>query len=402
MYFDPYMQKAMLLEDEDPNALLEATGAPVSNPPAPLGVGMGMPQNAPTGLPMASQGAFGYQPDPELQRKSQLMNMFSNINRIGGGQGLDDPFAAQMQQNQELAMQRMRSLQSARQDNPYYDYELAKARKYFVLKEGETEDEGFRRFTQEQFKDPTESVYSQKVDGLVASGVDKGLANQLVNGLVEVKAGPGGIQQIINKGTGEVVGTMTSEQAALAEGIVARGKAFGESIQGKVDGWITDLDNITQMQMETQDLVEFSEGWLDRLSQKNEDGTYAIATGPLEGLVASLGLGGVNIGELSADDIMNRLQSLQIVNLAPVTKSELKAMGELFATPGKTNAQNIGSIKSFLNKLAREQKKQQRVYGRAVSKLNANYDNLEGYDRQYLDDTYGNWRPLTENGVDYE
>jgi len=400
MYFDPYMQKAMLLDDEDPNALLEATGAPVSNPPAPQGVGMGMAPIAPTGLPMAPQ-AMGYTPDPELQRKSALMGMFSNINRVGGGQGLADPFAAQMQQNQELAMQRMRALQAAQQDNPFYDYELAKSRGYFALNEGETDVEGFRRFTQEQFKDPEQSVYSEKVDGLVNSGIDKGLASQLVTGLVDVKAGPGGIQQIINKGTGEVVGTVTAEQAAAIEATVARGKEFGESIQGKVDGWISDLDEISLAEEQTQDLQEFSKSWFDRLSAKNADGTYALATGPLEGLMTNLGLSGMALGELSSDDIQNRLASLQIVNLAPVTQQELKAMGELFATPGKLNAQNLGSIKSFMNKLNRVQRELGRKKGKAISRLNANYDDLEDYDRQYLQDSYGNWRPLTDEGVDY-
>jgi len=295
----------------------------------------------------------------------------------------------------------MRALQAAQQDNPFYDYELAKSRGYFALNEGETDVEGFRRFTQEQFKDPEQSVYSEKVDGLVNSGIDKGLASQLVTGLVDVKAGPGGIQQIINKGTGEVVGTVTAEQAAAIEATVARGKEFGESIQGKVDGWISDLDEISLAEEQTSDLQEFSKTWFDRLSAKNEDGTYSLATGPLEGLMTNLGLSGMALGELSSDDIQNRLASLQIVNLAPVTQQELKAMGELFATPGKLNAQNLGSIKSFMNKLNRVQRELGRKKGKAISRLNANYDDLEDYDRQYLQDSYGNWRPLTDEGVDY-
>jgi len=227
------------------------------------------------------------------------------------------------------------------------------------------------------------------------------LASQLVTGLVDVKAGPGGIQQIINKGTGEVVGTVTAEQAAAIEATVARGKEFGTDIQGKVDGWISEWDSIQTAREETADLQEFSKSWFDRLSAKNEDGTYQIQTGPLEGLVANLGLGNMAIGELSSDDIINRLESLQIVNLAPVTTQELKAMGELFATPGKVNQQNLGSIKSFMNKLNREQKRLDRAEGKVRSRLNSNYDSLEEFDRQYLRDVHGEWRPLTEDGVPY-
>jgi hypothetical protein len=117
--------------------------------------------------------------------------------------------------------------------------------------------------------------------------------------------------------------------------------------------------------------------------------------------MTDLGLSGMALGELSSDDIQNRLASLQIVNLAPVTQQELKAMGELFATPGKLNAQNLGSIKSFMNKLNRVQRELGRKKGKAISRLNANYDDLEDYDRKYLEDSYGNWRPLTDEGVDY-
>lgn len=336
--------------------------------------------------------------DPTLQRDARIMGALSNINRVAGGPGLENPFQNQLAQAQEqhnmIQKARMQQLAKATDPskNPFYEYETAKQRGYFALGENEDDAAGFLRYTRERFAPKKDSVYSEKVAGLVESGLDQGLASQLANGLVEVKAGPGGIQQIINKGTGEVVGTMTNEQAATAESIVGRGKQFGESIQGNIDERIAELDMLQDAEYEMADLTEFSEEWLDRLSAKNADGTYAFQTGPLQGLLGSLGLGTEGIGELSADDIFQRLQSLQIVNLAPVTQQEMKAMGELFANPSAINEQNIGKVKSFLRKIKREQRTIERKRGRARTWLTENEDNLNPYDVQYLDGNYGEWR----------
>ena len=100
MYFDPYMQKAMLLDNDDPNALLEGTGAPVSQPRAPLGVSTPQPTMPPQAHSMAPQGMFNYTPDPAMQRDANIMGMFSNISQIGGGAALNNPFEQQIKQNQ--------------------------------------------------------------------------------------------------------------------------------------------------------------------------------------------------------------------------------------------------------------------------------------------------------------
>lgn len=339
-----------------------------------------------------------YQVDPTLQRDARLMGMFSNINQVAGGRGLDNPFQNQItqQQDQHNAIQKARMAQLTKLNdpskNPFYEYETAKQRGYFTLGENEADDAGFLRYTRERFAPKKDSVYSEKVAGLVGSGIDEGIANQLANGLVEVKPGPGGIQQIINKGTQEVVGTMTAEQAALVEGTVARGKDFGETIQAKVDERISEMDMLQDAQYEMEDLTQFSEDWLKRLSAKNQDGSYAFQTGPLQGLQVALGLGNQALGELSADDIFQRLQSLQIVNLAPVTQQEMKAMGELFATPNQINEANIGKINSFMRKLQREQKGIERRRGRARTWLTENEANMNPFDVQYLEGNYGEWR----------
>ena len=259
---------------------------------------------------------------------------------------------------------------------------------------------GFRRFTQEQFKDPTQSVYSEKMESL-SNFLPEDQAAGLINGINEVRTGPGGISELINKATGEVIRALSAEEAGQIEGVVARKKQFGTDIQGKIDGYIADLDEIQVAREETADLQEFSKGWFDRLSAKDADGNFTLDTGPIQGLMGSIGLGGFEIGELGADDIQNRLASLQIVNLAPVTQQEMKAMGMLFANPSQLNEQNLGAIKSFMNKLQREQNKLNRREGRAKAKLDANFDNMEDYDRQYLESSYGDWRPLTADGVDY-
>jgi hypothetical protein len=339
-----------------------------------------------------------FQPDQAMARDSRIFGALNNINQIGGGAALANPFQTQidLQQKQHNALQMERMRQAGQRNdptkNPFLEYETAKQRGYFTLGEGEADDAGFLRYTRERFAPKKASVYSEKVDGLVAAGFDEGLANQLANGLVEVRPGPGGIQQIINKGSGDVVQTLTADEAANIEQVVGRGKKFGENIQASVDERIALLDQIQDAEFEMADLTEFSQGWLDKLSAKNEDGSYSFQTGPLQGFMASLGLGNEGIGELSADDIFQRLQSLQIVNLAPVTQQEMKAMGELFANPGAINEQNIGKIKSFMRKLQREQKSLGRKSGRARTWLTENESNMNQFDIDYLEGNYGTWR----------
>ena len=416
MYFDPYMQKAILLDDDDPQALLRDTQEPLSNAPAPglqaslqrgpaAPISVGTPEvvNAPQGAPAAPPGYSQFQPDPMLQGLAGIRSAFSNLGTYAGQPQAENIFQNQIDQqalSHKLATERIRAIGASKKDDPFHAYEEAKARKYFSLGEGETEEQGLRRFTQEQFKDPTKSVYSEKMDSL-KSFLPEEQAAGLINGINEVRTGPGGISELINKATGEVIRTLSAEEAGQIEGVVAREKQFGTDIQGKIDGFITDLDEIQLAREETADLQEFSKGWFDRLSAKDADGNFTLDTGPIQGLMGSIGLGGFEIGELGADDIQNRLASLQIVNLAPVTQQEMKAMGMLFANPSQLNEQNLGAIKSFMNKLQREQNKLNRREGRAKAKLDANYDNMEDYDRQYLDSSYGDWRPLTADGVDY-
>ena len=392
-YFDPYQVQAMIGFGQPQGALtpeeeMQALGMTPGANLAPV------PQTGPLAptpaAPAVPPGYEQFKADPRMQGMGAITNAFNAL--AGGGANMFQDSIAYQQQAHEMNNQRLRALKAAQNDNPFVEYETAKERGYFKLGENEDDAAGFLRYTRERFAPKNKSVYSQKVEGLVESGIESGLANQLANGLVEVKEGPGGIQQIINKGTQEVVGTVTPEQAGLIEGIVGRGKAFGEGIQGQIDTRIAELDSLQDAEYEMADLTEFSEQWLDRLSAKNEDGSYAFQTGPLQGLMASLGLGNEGLGELSADDIFQRLQSLQIVNLAPVTQQEMKAMGELFANPSAINEQNIGKIKSFLRKIKREQKSIERKRGRARTWLTENESNMNQFDINYLGENYGEWR----------
>ena len=402
MYFDPYMQKAMLLDDEDPNALLDATGAPVAAPPAPQYPSPSFPGFGPTGPLGASQGL---QPvDPELQRKANIMGMFSNINQVAGGRGLDNPFQNQIDLNQKMQLERMRQLRQNAIDNPFFDYELAKSKGYFKLNEGEDDAKGFRRFTQEQFKDPTKSVYSEKVEGLVASGIDETLANQYVNGAVEARTGPGGITQLINKLTGEVEGTLTAEQAAAIESTVAQGKSFGENIGQKIETSIQDLNAIGGEELVLQQAVEGINYWTEKLSEKDADGNYVMDTGLIQGLMTDLGVADFAYGELDAAAVEAKLRNLQIVNLAPVTEKELKLLGKLFAGTAVMNEQNLGTLQGYLKRVEEKQADVARRKGNAIFTLDANYDYLNAPNRTYLNNRYGtgeegSWRPATADSV---
>ena len=392
-YFDPYQVQNMMGFGQPQGALtpeeeMEALGmtpganlAPVP-PTGPLA-----PQPAQPAVP---PGYGQFQADPKLQGLAQITDAFNALG--GGGANAFTSTLAYQKQAHDLHNERLKAIKANEKDNPFREYEEAKARGYFTLGEGEADDAGFLRYTRERFAPKQKTVYGQKVEGLTAAGFDAGLANQLASDLVEVRTGPGGVQQIINKGTQEVVQTLTADEAGTIEGIVGRGKAFGESIQGKVDERIAELDQLQDAEFEVEDLTQFAGEWLDRLSTKNEDGTYAFQTGPLQGLQNALGLGNQALGELSADDIFQRLQALQIVNLAPVTQQEMKAMGELFANPGAINEANIGKVKSFLRKMQRTQKGIDRRRGRARTWLTENADNMNQYDVDYLDSNYGEWR----------
>lgn len=374
-----YMTSA-LLDDPAVRRRERPLEGPQSNAPAPQYPSPPMAQMSPYGLPMGLQDP--YQPDPELQRKSQLMDMFSNLNRVGGGAGLQNPFAAQMEQNQALATQRMRSLQSAQQDNPFYDYEQAKARGYFALREGETEDEGFRRYTQEQFKDPAQSVYGQKMDDITdLMNGDKAGATKLANGLLEVRPDPFGGQGVYDLSTGEFTTAYTPSQIAAGKALIegATGEAAGEAktnweVVGQVEGNLSTL----------ADEWEASHAGVRRGREALEMlNSGEVEPGLVSGMVLDyLGIGSSRLAYFQNLSQQQLFEELSNATLTPVSDADIRALAKLFTSASQSPEVARGNLEAFL---MRKERELERKSGRMRRETNRIKD--QGY-RTGLMETY--------------
>ena len=369
MYFDPYMQKAMLLDNDDPNALLEGTGAPVGQPPAPLGVSTPQPMMPPQAHSMASQGGFDYTPDPTMQRDSNIMGMFSNISQIGGGPGLNNPFDQQIKQNQQLAKDRYTAMQAMKQDNPYYDYELAKSQNYFRLNEGEDDVSGFRRFTQEQFKDPAQSVYGQKMGDITdLMNGDKAGATKLANGLLEVRPDPYGGQGVFDLSTGEFTTAYTPSQIASGKALIAGSTA---NAQGAAQ---TDWKVVGDVETNLSTLADEFEGSRAGV-QRGRQALEMLNSGQVEpGLVSGavldyLGIGSSKLAYYQNLSQQTLFEELNGAKLTPVSDADIRALAKLFTSASQSPEVARGNLEAFLLRKEREQERKGGRMRREASRI---------------------------------
>jgi hypothetical protein len=367
--FFPHMQEARLLDDQDPNAILEATGAPVSNPPAPLGVGMGGAPMSPTAPPMASQGMFNYTPDADLQRQSNIMGMFSNINRVGGGGGLVNPFEKQIAQNQELAQKRYQALQTAQKDNPFHAYEEAKSRGYFTLGANEDDTAGLRRFTQEQFKDPSQSVYGQKMDDITAlMGGDRGAASKLANGLLEVRTDPYGGQGVYDLSTNQFTTAYSPDQIASGKALIAgaEGQATGKAAN--------DWDVVKQVETSLSTLADEWEA-SNAGVMRGREALALLESGEVEpGLVAGtvldyLGIGSSKLAYYQNLSQQQLFEELGSATLTPVSDADIRALAKLFTSASQSPDVAKGNLEAFLSRKEREQERKSGRMRREIRRI---------------------------------
>jgi hypothetical protein len=347
---------------------------------------------------------------PEMSGLDRGLSGIYNLGTMMGGNGPQlNPITQafdQRVQNYELQNQRLNAIRSgASNEDP-----LVRGVKQYAEAAGITNlpwDEQVAAYRKAKFADPKKSVYSERVEGLVASGIDETLANQYVNGAVEARTGPGGITQLINTLTGEVEATLSAEQAAIIESTVAQGKSFGENIGPKIETAISDLNAIGGEELVLNQAVEGIDYWTEKLSEKDADGNYIMDTGLIQGLMTDLGVSGFSYGELAAKEVEQKLRNLQIVNLAPVTERELKLLGKLFAGNAVMNEQNLGTLKGYLRRVKDQQAEVSRRKGNAIFTLDANYDYLNAPNRAYLNNRYGSgeegsWRPATADSVRFK
>lgn len=349
MYFDPYMQKAMLLDDEDPNALLDATGAPVSASPAPQYPSPMMPGMAPTGPLGLSQGL---QPvDPELQRKANIMGMFSNINQVAGGRGLDNPFQNQIDLNQKMQMERLTQMRAGSQDpivRGVQQYAAAAGLTHLPWNE---QVAAYREAKQSMYADrDTRTAQEKNADFLLNATPEEREAYFADRGIETKTLEDGSLVAIDEQGNTEVLFDAKTQQ--LGAEALESSKTRGQRVQEQVQEDMLRLRTIEESSFELDQAVTSMNGWMEKLKAMKDSGND---TGLVSGFLKEFGImGDETDGEMMAAQIETALTNLGIVNLAPVTDKEMEEIKKLFIGLKRPTDVNIGALKASLDRIYRK------------------------------------------------
>ena len=350
MYFDPYMQKAMLLDNDDPNALLEGTGAPVSQPPAPLGVSTPQPMMPPQGPSMASQGGFNYTPDPAMQRDANIMGMFSNISQIGGGAALNNPFDQQIKQNQQLAKDRYTAMRSGSQDPIVRGVQQYAAAAGLTNLPWDEQVEAYRKTKQSMYADrDTRTAQEKNADFLLNASPEEREAYFAEKGIETKTLADGSLVSIDEQGNTNVLYDANTQQ--LGAEALESSKTRGVKVQEQVQEDLTRLRTIEESSFELDQAVTSMNGWMDTLKTMKESGND---TGLVSGFLKEFGItGNETDGEMMAAQVEQALINLGIVNLAPVSDKEMAEIKKLFLDLKKPTDVNIGALKAALGRIYR-------------------------------------------------
>ena len=88
--------------------------------------------------------------------------------------------------------------------------------------------------------------------------------------------------------------------------------------------------------------------------QPDEDGNVKLNTGLISGFLQKWGgIGSEELGKLSALEIENVLQNLQITKLTPVSNEEIKLISQMWASTMAGNAVNVGRLKVAMTRIQR-------------------------------------------------
>lgn len=356
MYLDPQMQRAVLLQ----NSGVSPT--------------MGNP-----GMPMA-----GPQIDPTLQRDARIMGMFSNFSQLGGGPALNNPFQNQIdgqRANYELMTARARQLQQSSVDNPFYEYELAKSKGYFTLGEGEDDTAGFRRYTQERFKNTdTRTAGMKDADYLQSATPDERTAYFQGKGYTTKTLPDGSVVSVSDDGT--TVETLF-DASAMQAGAGALAAAKTEGTEGQKNKW--EVIGQVETRLE-EDAIEFenTQAGLERGRQA----LSMIDSGEVEpGLVSGAVLQYLGIGTeraayfqgLSQEQLFEELAN---ATLTPVSDADMRALAKLFASSMQSPETAAGTLKAFIDRKERGLERKAKAMRRNLNRVDD-----EDY-RQGLEDTY--------------
>lgn len=386
-YIDPYMQKQLLLGSSDPNALLEAQNRPLSDPMAPLGVGMGQPPIAPYGPPVASQGLP--QIDPKLQQRSQFyqgLDMLAGMGRLGRSTGYN-PAQQQIDQqmaNYKLQTDRMRAIQQGRDAN---QDPLVRGVQQFAIAAGITDKpwaEQVEAYREAKFAPESRTAGQKDTDFLMSATPEERAAYFARKGVKTETLADGSLVAVRDDGTYEVLFDSEGQIQGAAR-MAAETTQATERTADNAQFRATAIGNLQQSSAEEtilQGALDTSESFLERI----ESGDLEGATGMVSGFFSQLGFGPEPLGDLDAEQVRMTLSHLGITNLAPVTVREIMMVNQMWAAASAGKKINIGRLKNSIRNIRRAMKDLEFERNRNLKELKR-YGTEEDYNHYY--DQYG-------------
>ena len=365
-YFDPYQVQAMIGFGQPQGALtpeeeMEALGMTPGANLAPV------PQTGPLApaAPAVPPGYEQFQADPRMQGMAAITNAFNALG--GGGANAFADSIAYQQQAHEMNNQRLRALQSAQSADPFIEYETAKQRGYFKLKDGETEDQAFLRYTQERFAPKSKSVYQQKMGDLTGlMNGDENAATKLANGLLEVRTDPYGGQGVFDLSTGEFTPEFTPEQIAAGKGLIKGAEA--QATGSAQTDWKVVQDVETNLSTLADEWEASNAGVM-----RGREAIKMLNEGEVEpNLVAGavldyLGIGSSRLAYFSNLSQQQLFEELGSATLTPVSDRDIQALGKLFASARQSPEVAKGNLEAFMR---RKEKEMERKSGRMRREAN--------------------------------
>lgn len=355
MYLDPQMQQAILLQNSGANPMM---GGP--------------------GMPM------GPQIDPALQRDARIMGMFSNFSQLGGGPALGNPFEQQIEgqlNNYKLMTERARAMQASKVDNPFYEYELAKQKGYFTLNEGEDDTAGFRRYTQERFKNTdTRTAGMKDADYLRTATPEQRTAYFQGKGYTTKTLPDGSVVSVSDDGT--TVETLF-DASTMQAGAAALAGAQTEATESTKNKWEVIEQVETRLE---EDALEFES--IQSGLNRGRQALSMIEEGEVDpGLVSGailqyLGVGDERLAYFQGLTQEQLFEELANATLTPVSDADIRALAKLFASAMQSPEVAAGALKAFIDR-------KERGLERKAGAMRRNLKRIDDEDyRQGLEETY--------------
>jgi hypothetical protein len=326
---------------------------------------------APVGSP-ATVGAGMLTPPTMSAEDTKMSKIYNALGIFAGPQAAQyNPWEAshaQAVQSWELQNERMRQLKQAQGDNPFLEYETALQRGYFKLKDGESPDQGFLRYTQERFAPKNKSVYQQKMGDLTSlMGGNEEAATKLANGLLEVRTDPYGGQGVFDLSTGQFTPEYTPEQIAAGKGLIKGAEA--QATGGAQTDWKVVQDVETNLSTLADEWEASNAGVMrgrEALAMLNS--TDSPEPGLIAGAVLDyLGIGSSRLAYFSNLSQQQLFEELGNATLTPVSDRDIQALGKLFASARQSPEVAKGNLEAFMR---RKEKEMERKSGRMRREAN--------------------------------